>query len=463
MVPHFNFSAFSLQGGVPSGNVPSGDVPLGDVPRYGRMAVSTMVATRVRFSAPVLLAFRLSLLILLLAALPAASSAQLVLGQYEDEAPLRSWNTFGLAAAPSLGRGETQLAFAADCSAAMVNPALLLSLPKFSACLNGSYSWSSLFRYSIVNTGVLSTEKNPIIGLVTLDFAGIGFNLDGWAVGLTAALIESYDRPGVAARAYFQDQPYYEISFEQTGYLRNFSLAVARKFGSAVQAGVGLNLVRGELHRKVLDRDFSGDITISHLVDQKFTGFYLNAGVLVRLSGQLDLACAVRSPYDKKAASESRYRYQAPRGGTDILIDAAADGRYRQPWAAGAGVRYSLSDKFRLGGDVVYFLWSKYRAEFFGENEPRNFRNTVKAGVGGEYILGVRLFRRDTAIPVRFGVSYDQQPARNPPSAYTNFSFGMGIRWRSIAFDIGGIFGRESGSDHSLLTMRFASSLGIGF
>lgn len=420
-----------------------------------------MAATRVRFSAPVLFALRLWLLILLLTALPAPSSAQLVLGQYEDEAPLRSWNTFGLAAASSLGRGETQLAFAADCSAAMVNPALLLSLPKFSACLNASYSRSSLFRYSVVNTGVLDIGKNPMIGLFTLDFAGICLNLDGWAVGLTAALIECYDRPSVASRSFFQGLPYYEISFNQTGYLRNFGLAVARKFGSAVQAGVGLNLVQGELDREVVDRDFSDDITISHLVDQKFTGLYLNAGVLVRLSAQLDLACAVRSSYNKKGVSESRYRYQAPRGGTDILIDATADSLYRQPWATGVGVRYSLSEKFRLLGDVVYFLWSKYRAEFFSENVRRDFRDTFKAGVGGEYILVVRIFRRDAAIPLRLGVFYDQQPARNPGSAYTYFSFGTGIRWRSIVFDIGGVFGGESGSGHALKTMRFASSLGI--
>ena len=420
-----------------------------------------MAAPRVRFSTPVFFAFRLSLLITLLTVLAAASSGQLLLGQYEDEAPLRSWNTFGLAAAPSLGRGETQLAFAADCSAAMVNPALLLSLPKFSACLNGSYSRSSLFRYSVVNTGVLDTVKNPMIDLFSLDFAGVCLNLDGWAVSLTAALIESYDRPSIAARSYFQGLPDYEISFDQTGCLRNFSLAIARAFGPAVQAGVGLNLVRGELHREVVDRDFGDDITISHLVDQKITGFFLNAGILVRLSGQFDLACAVRSPYDKKAASESRYRYQAPRGGTDILIDAAADSFYRQPWAAGVGVRYGLSDRFRLLADVVYFLWSKYRADFFGEEERRDFRDTFKAGVGGEYIFVVRIFRRDAAIPLRLGVSYDQQPAQNPGSAYTSFSFGTGIRWRWIVFDIGGVFGRESGSGHALKTMRFASSLGI--
>jgi hypothetical protein len=88
-----------------------------------------MAAIRVRSCA---------LLLLGVLALPTVSSAQLVLGQYEDEAPLRSWNTFGLTVASSLGRGETQLALAEDCSAALGNPALLASLPKFSVGFNGS-------------------------------------------------------------------------------------------------------------------------------------------------------------------------------------------------------------------------------------------------------------------------------------------------------------------------------------
>jgi hypothetical protein len=401
------------------------------------------------------------MLLAILAGLAIPSPAQLVLGQYEDEAPLRSWNTFGLAVASSLGRGETQLALAEDCSAALGNPALLPSLPKFSVCLSGSYSYASLFRYSIVNTGVLVTEKNPTIGLFALDFAGISYSYKGWAVALTASLIESYDRPGVSAQYDFQGLPYYTISFEQSGFLRNFNLAVARKIGRNIQLGLGFNFVRGELSREVVDQDFEAGITIDHLVDQRFSGFYLNAGLLARLSERLDLGLVFRTPYDKKAESRSRLSYRAPRGGTDILIEAASDDLYHQPWAAGVGVRCAVSAKFRVLGDLTFFPWSKYRAEFFGENERRDFRDTFKAGGGVEYSLAVPLFGYDAAIPLRLGISYDLQPMRNPGSAYTNVSLGTGIRWRMISLDIGGQFGRESGSGHSLKILRIASSLGI--
>jgi hypothetical protein len=317
-----------------------------------------MAAIRVRSCA---------LLLLGVLALPTVSSAQLVLGQYEDEAPLRSWNTFGLTVASSLGRGETQLALAEDCSAALGNPALLASLPKFSVGFNGSYSYASLFRYSVVNTGVLVTEKNPPIGLFALDFAGISYSFKGWAVALTAALIESYDRPGVSAQSFFEGHPDYSLSFDQWGFLRNFNLAVGRKVSRNIQVGLGFNFVRGEISRKVIDQDFDADITISQVVDQRLSGFYLNGGLLAQITDRLDLAFVLRTPYDKKAESRSRLSYLAPRGGTEIIIEAASDDRYCQPWAAGVGVRYGVRPNFLVLGDLIYFAWSKYRGEFFGE------------------------------------------------------------------------------------------------
>jgi hypothetical protein len=414
-----------------------------------------MAAAHVRFGTLVLLAF--------LAGLPVRSSAQLVLGQYEDEAPLRSWNTFGLTAAPSLGRGETRLTIAEDCSAALGNPALLSSLAKLTVSFNGSYSFASLFRFSIVNTGVLVTENNPAIGLFALDFAGVSYRIQGWTLALTAALIESQDRPDVAAQSLFEGRPYNLLSFEQSGFLRNFNVAVARKIGRKIQAGIGFNFVRGELGRKVIDQDFDAGITISQTVDQRLSGFYLNGGLLAQICRRLDLALVFRSSYDKKAESLSRFRYQAPRAETDILIESASDDRYRVPWAAGVGVRYGIAPNFLVLGDWIYFAWSDYHAEFFGEEDRRDFRNTFRTGAGIEYSLGVRLFGRAAVIPLRLGLSYDRQPMQNPASAYTNLSFGLGVRWRAIDLDLGALIGRESGSGHSLEILRIASSIVLRF
>jgi long-subunit fatty acid transport protein len=397
---------------------------------------------------------------MLLMALPVASPAQLVIGQYEDEAPLRTWNSFGVATASSLGRGETMFALADDCSAALSNPALLAGLPKFTLSLNGSYSRHTLFRYSIVNTGVLVSDKNLGIGLFALDFGGLSFRIKGWTFALTAALSEVYDRPQAYAQSLYEGVPYSAILFDQSGFLRTINMAVAHRIGRRFQVGLGFNFARGELRRKVEDEDFENDI-ISHRINQSYSGFYLNGGLLARVTDRLDLALVFRTSYDKKSKSRSEFRYQAPLAGTDILIEAASDDLYHQPWAAGIGARYAISPSFRILGDLIYFPWSKYRAEFFGEDERRDFRDTFKAGAGVEYFLALRLFSHDAAIPLRFGIIYDRQPMRNPGSAYTILSVGTGIHWQKLGFDIGGQIGRESGSGHSLKILRIASAVGI--
>ena len=409
----------------------------------------------------ILYVLRCLLLILSLIVLPVAAPAQLVIGQYEDEAPLRTWNSFGLATAASIGRGETMLAVADDCSAALTNPALLASLPRLTLSLNGSYSRSTLFRYSIVNTGVLASDKNLGIGLFALDFGGLSFRLNGWTLAITASLSEAYDRPQADVQSAYAGVPYASILFRQTGFLRTVNVAVARKIGGRLQAGIGLNFVHGELGREVEDEYFDNGITISHRIDQSFSGFYLNGGLLARITGRLDLALVFRTSYDRKSKNRSELRYQAPFAGTDILIEAASDDLYHQPWAAGLGARYALSPRLRILGDLVYIRWSEYQVDYFGEREARDFGPAFRATVGGEYTSPVRLFKKQAVVPLRVGIGYDRQPMRHPESAYVILSIGTGLHWRTFGINVGGQAGRESGSGRGLEVMRFCFSLDI--
>jgi hypothetical protein len=120
---------------------------------------------------------------------PAAARAQLLLGQYEDEAPLATWNTLGAASAPSLALGGTQFARARDVSSALANPALLAGLPGFSVSLSASYGSASLFRYALVNTGVVTSSSNLSVGVVGLDHGGAAVRAGAWAFGLAVSLI----------------------------------------------------------------------------------------------------------------------------------------------------------------------------------------------------------------------------------------------------------------------------------
>ncbi|MBM3311440.1 MAG: hypothetical protein FJY80_08030, partial [Candidatus Aminicenantes bacterium] len=99
-----------------------------------------------------------AILALVAACLPLPAAAQLILGQYEEEAPLRTWNTFPFVPAAALGRGETVLAAAGEPASVLANPALLFSLPRFGLSLGGSLQTASLMKYGPVNTGIFLTD-----------------------------------------------------------------------------------------------------------------------------------------------------------------------------------------------------------------------------------------------------------------------------------------------------------------
>ncbi|MFC2161789.1 hypothetical protein ACFLRX_09085, partial [Acidobacteriota bacterium] len=89
----------------------------------------------------------------LLISLSRPALTQLVLGQYEDEAPLQTWNIFGITTAASISRGGTSFTLAEGSEVSLSNPALLVKLPKFTLTLSGSYRITMLNKYGIVNTG----------------------------------------------------------------------------------------------------------------------------------------------------------------------------------------------------------------------------------------------------------------------------------------------------------------------
>ena len=400
-------------------------------------------------------------LIWAITALPPTASGQLVIGQYEQEAPLRTWNIFGVEGASALGRGGVSFTLAEDCSTMLTNPALLTDLPGITITLNGATNYASLFKYALVNTGVLSTQDNLSLNSVALDFGGISVQVGHWAFGLSAALSEIYDRPGINLDYTSQGKVAYALDFAQSGFLRNINLSIARRFGGRFKAGLGVNYAAGELDRETVEEYPLDGFTISDRKEHDFSGMFVNGGIDVALSARLDLALVFRTPYVKKSDSRSEYRYEAPGGGTDIRIDSDSSDQYKMPLVVGLGGKYRASTQLQLMADLSYFNWSKYRVESFGESQERDFGDTVKAGLGAEYTLLLDFFGAPAALPVRLGLVYDPQPMRDPGSAYTYYSVGTGLRWRMIAFDLGASFGQENGSGDSLSARRVAISLSL--
>jgi hypothetical protein len=387
--------------------------------------------------------------------LPSYSWPQMSLGQYEDEAPFRTWNTFGITTAPSLGLGETRLTLASDCSAALSNPALLGLLPKVTITLNSSLSSASFFKYSLINTGVLYTPGNISLSLLGLDFAGASLRVKGWTLALSASLLETYDRPRTRAEAYD-----YSLEFDQGGEFKDINFSIARKIFGVLRAGIGLNFVYGDFKKEVIDNWTNPTITITDSLSHKFRGFYLNAGLVLDLH-KIIAAAVFRTAFNKKAESSSLKEYYAPDGNTDIKIEASDRSEFSQPFVAGLGLSYQFSTDLRLAFDIIFYQWSKYHIIYFGEEDEieRSFKDIVKVGAGIEQLTHVKLFGRVVDVPLRAGLSYDPQPMKSPSSSYFYFSLGTGLHWGKFNLDAGAFIGKESGSGDSLSAKKFALSL----
>ncbi len=388
--------------------------------------------------------------------IPRNSWPQLTLGQYEDEAPFRTWNTFGLSTASSLAQGEIQFTLAADSSAALSNPALLSELPNFTLTLNSSVSSASFFKYSIVNTGVLYSRENIFLNLLALDFAGISLRVKNWTFALSIALPESYYRPEAKAQS-----SSYSLEFVQEGELKNVNFSLAWKVARLLAAGIGVNYVFGDYKKDIIDQWTSSDITITDSLSHEFRGFYLNGGLLLDFGDRIRLAAVFRSPYVKKADSHSLKRNYSPAGDTDIKIEASSQSEYKQPLVIGLGLSCEFSPNFRAASEAAFYQWSKYEIIYFEQEGEiqREFKDVVKVGAGVEYTANIKLFGQRTGLPLRAGMCYDPQPMKEPNSSYLYFSLGTGLHWGKLNLDVGMLFGKESGSGDSLSAKKFGMSL----
>jgi len=394
-----------------------------------------------------------------LLAFPGLSSGQLVLGQYEEEAPVRTWNAFAPATAAALGRGETSMTFGLNAASAPANPALLAGLPRFTLAVNGYVQSAGFNKFGPVNTGVIIMGENASLGSVVIDVAGISVRLGGWTLALNVFSDEIYDRPATSVQGKYNGVVYYEAEYSQSGMLRTWQFAVARRIGGRLSIGAAVNAVQGSLEREFIDRSYFPTIIISDRKTQNFSGFYVNGGVLAEISEKLQAALVFRTPYRKGIRSESGLRYEAPTAGTDIAIADAADDRAEIPGSIGLGARLSLLPELDVFSEATASFWSGYTVTFFGDPQVREFKDVVKAGIGLEYRMKARFFGAEAVVPFRIGAVYDPQPAKSLRSAYAVFTFGTGVQGKHFGLDIGGQAGQELGSGKSLGILKLALSL----
>lgn len=401
--------------------------------------------------------YLLIIVAVLLLYLPKTAWPQLVVGQYEDEAPMRTWNNLGVITTPAISLGETQFTLARDCSVSLTNPALLSRLPKFTITVNGSITRASFFRYSLVNTGALTSEENLSLYILALDYLGASYSFKGWTVALNFAILDYYYRPSVRVETRLEEQLYHTLKFNQDGVLSTINLSLARKIIDRFSIGLGINFVRGWLEKIVDEQFILDEFILKDEVKHDFTGFYVNGGIVYDATDKLTVGIMFRTPYTKKSDSESHRLYRS--SFVTISSDETAESRYKQPLVVGVGVSYKLSGNLTLASDLGFFNWSSYEAIAFDEELVRDFKNTLKIGAGVEYWSSFQLFGKRIKMPLRIGFTYDPQPIKEPCVHYLYLTYGTGLQIGRFSVDLGAMVGKEYGSGDSLSAQKFIVSI----
>jgi len=400
----------------------------------------------------------ISLVMLIFMTLPLP--AQLSLGQYEDEAPLQTWNSFGYVTAAQTAMGGTRYAHAFDLTAGQSNPALLSRLPKFSTVLSGSFLRSEMFAYGPINTGMLFTDSNVGINNYVFDFGGIAVNTQGWGLAFSVAINELYSRPASGASADQNGEVYYSFAFVQDGYVRTYSLALSRQIFPWLAAGIALGVEDGWSNRSYVEKIIYSGVTITSSAAQEFRGYAFNGGLTFDLTDSLTLAAVFRAPYTRKADGASRLSNQTPPA-ADIRLEVEGESEFKQPLVLGLGVDYSLTQNLRLAADASFYNWAAYEVDYFGVPLNRDFKNVLTLHAGAEYQALFRISGQEFHLPLWLGFALDPQPVTSLDTSYTYVTGGIGIRHGYVQLDAGGMMGWESGSGADLRIFRAVLTLGF--
>lgn len=389
------------------------------------------------------------------------------LEQYFDEAPLRSWNIWSPYPARNTAMGDCILAVPSRSSlSGMHNPANLSAAKQVIISCTLSVNSTQLFRYSVVNTGevipgVLNTSIDNTIEHFNLDHLGIIFPIKKGSIALNLAEWEDYRRPEL--RQAYSISTGGRIDGIFSGKLRSANLSFSYPFfKERLHIGAGFSYLYGKQSKELsLKMDSYGFEVVDEFRDeQKLKGSCFHLGLLLKVSESFKTGVALRTPFNKRAASNVHRKYSSDF--ITISHSYFSQDSYHQPLMIAWGLSYQLNPDLLLAADLSFFNWESYRVERFGVPLPREFRDTIKIGIGLEYIpkkLGLSFLQK---LPLRIGYIRDPQPCASPECNYHYITIGTKFTIKNLSLDIAAQIGRGRGDDINLLNRRIIISLDLG-
>ncbi|MCJ7509193.1 MAG: hypothetical protein MUO85_10790 [candidate division Zixibacteria bacterium] len=330
--------------------------------------------------------------------------------------------------------------------------------------------------------GDISRETKTSNDLILSGAVVIPFKVGGYQMVGSV----SYERLSV-----FSDQSYYYFAFsddrteEISGNVDAVTLSLGREFLKGFSAGMAVNIYTGGQTQKAsqfLSYVASGDSGIFYhpLVKGDYSGFNLHFGTMFKVQN-FSFGAVVKTPFKLKEKIDAKMEY-------DIVLGDYVNPRINQPW----GYYYNTKNEWKLPliwgigsafktGDLIISVDIEYRdfskTELTYQRHPYavdtteayapNINSPTKTvdldwekgtqfRIGGEYIVHTKLGK----IPLRAGYRNDPKvftSVENVTWAFDSYmgdlrqfdegskggkvegsviSFGTGIAWEQIMFDI---------------------------
>ncbi|MGB9765316.1 MAG: hypothetical protein ACPLZD_08190 [Candidatus Saccharicenans sp.] len=399
------------------------------------------------------------LILTLIGQLVISSRAQLSPGQYLEEAPLGSWNIFGLESASALGAGFCQVVFAHSGTSVLTNPALLNSLPANNLTLNLGFSQTQLFRYWLVNTGVLTTSGNLSYRAARINFFNLSHRVHDWSLALSYACPENYGRPAIDYQDFSTGILSHRLKISQSGELKNYTLTLSRQLTRGLSLGLSLIWIDGQINRNLEETWPPDQVEMLDYRYQKISGFYPLIGLSGKISSRLRLGLSFIPSYHKKVQGKSSLIFRSFSDNTDIEIQDEAVDRIKMPQILAAGVSYAFKENLQIMLETVHFSWRNYSYVYFGEPRSEKFRSVIRVSLGLDYQTTFRFLHHTWNSPYYFGLMIDPQPMTDIKSTYYYVTFGSGVDWSSFSLRFATAIGIEKGSGRNLKNQKISLTL----
>ena len=369
-----------------------------------------------------------------------------------EETPVVSWNDVGFQDARMLSLGSVSLLASAPFLAS-TNPALIPSDCRYSLGVSGARLAFEAMQYWGVNQGSNQgtlASRSPPSDVASLA-SGIAGHFETRGIGLAAGWyvdrVQRFpDFESVTSYGAYTSGRSWTTTLTFDGHEDVFYLAAALPEWKGLRLGGKLEYISGrrEVSIRSVYHDYwwiDGasvwlDVVQRQEQSHRTESFTPSLGISWQITRGWTVAGQAAWPLDGTADRSLTRAFEVRPNGVSISDSQTASDRLHRPQQAtlGTAITLDLSKRvrLRLGAEAEYTRWSGYRYEFFGEEQPRDLRDTFVLAGGMELTA-----RALTDVSLRLGYRRDPQPVKEPSTTLQAFSGGLGVRLWQVGLEAG--------------------------